>query len=55
MTSFLLILAFFLARRVLQGCVIWIAAIFVIVWAARHDPLIVRDLKNLIQEFLNGW
>jgi type IV secretory pathway TrbD component len=53
--TFFLILAFFLARRVLQDCVVWIAAIFVIVWVARHDPLIVRDLKNLIQEFLNGW
>jgi type IV secretory pathway TrbD component len=53
--TFFLILALFLTRRVLQGCVVWIAAIFVIVWVARHDPLIVRDLKNLIQEFLNGW
>jgi hypothetical protein len=53
--TFLLVLAFLLARRVLQDCVVWIAAIFVIVWVTRHDPLIVRDLKNLIQEFLNGW
>ena len=53
--TFLLILAIFLARRVLQGCVVLIATIFVIVWVARHDPLIVRDLKNLIQESLNGW
>jgi type IV secretory pathway TrbD component len=53
--TFFLILAFFLARRVLQGFVVWIATIFVIVWVARHDPLIGRDLKNLIQEFLNGW
>jgi type IV secretory pathway TrbD component len=53
--TFLLILAFFLARRVLEGCVVWIAAIFVIVWVARHDPLIVTELKNLIQELLNGW
>ena len=52
--TFLLILAFFLARRVLQGCVVWIAAIFVSVWVARRDPLIVRELKNLVQEFLNG-
>jgi type IV secretory pathway TrbD component len=53
--TFLLILAFFLARRVLQGCVVWIAAIFVLFWVARRDPLIVRELKNLIKEFLNGW
>jgi len=52
--TLLLVLAFFLTRRILQGCVVWTAAIFVIVWVARHDPLIVRDLKNLIQEFLNG-
>ena len=53
--TFLLILAFFFAMRVLEGCVAWIATIFVIVWVLRHDPLIVRDVKNLIQELLNGW
>ena len=55
MMTFLLILGFFLARRVLEGCFVWIAAIFVLFWVARHDPLIVRELTNLVQEFLNGW
>jgi hypothetical protein len=51
----LLLVALFCARRLLQGCLSWIVALAVLGWVYRHDPFIVKDLKNLIRELIYVW
>ena len=49
----LLLVALFCARRLLQGCLSkWLA---VLGWGFRHDPFIVKDIRDLIREVINGW
>jgi hypothetical protein len=50
----LLLPALFFARRFLQG-LSWIVALAALGWVFRHDPFIVRDIRDLIREVINGW
>jgi hypothetical protein len=50
-----LLVALFCARRFLQGCLSWIVALAVLGWVFRHDPFIVKDIRDLIREVFSGW
>jgi hypothetical protein len=49
------LLFLFLCRRLLQGCLSWFVALFVLGWVLRHDPLLWENIKDLIREVLNGF
>jgi hypothetical protein len=51
----LLLVVLFCARRLLQGCLSWMVALAVLGLVFRHDPFIVKDIKDLIRELINGW
>jgi hypothetical protein len=51
----LLLVALFCARRLLQGCLSWIVALAVLGWVFRHDLFIVKDIRDLIRDLINGW
>ncbi len=44
----------FCARRFLQG-LSWIVALAVLGWVFRYDPFIVKDIRDLMRELINGW
>lgn len=52
--TLLLLVALFCARRLLQG-LSWIVALAVLGWVFRHDPFIVKGIRDLIREVINGW
>jgi type IV secretory pathway TrbD component len=51
----LLLVVLFCARRLLQGCLSWIVALAVLGWVYRYDPFIVKDIRDLMRELINGW